>query len=131
MPISGGVAPGARALLAPMLDRTDAPVLFFYGTADPSQPTDYPIDTAALLNEQGAGAFLQPIEGGHVPFTPDARKIEIDQSSFFMYYLLDLAHAPGQPASAARAADRQLRSLRASDPALARQLTASAARNKR
>jgi acetyl esterase/lipase len=29
MPISGGVAPAARALLTPLLDRSDAPVLFF------------------------------------------------------------------------------------------------------
>ena len=93
MPISGGVGDGVRAALIPVLDRTDAPVLFFYGTHDPNQPVSWPEDTAALLNEQGGGAFLQPIEGGHVPFTADAQRIEIDQSTYFMYYKLDLAHA--------------------------------------
>lgn len=105
MPISGGVAPAARALLTPALDRTDAPVLFFYGTRDPSQPTDWPRDTAALLDERGGSAFLQPVEGGHVPFTPDVRPLVIDQGTFFMYYALDLAHAAGQPASAAPGGD--------------------------
>jgi dienelactone hydrolase len=93
LPISGGVGDGVRGELIPFLDRTDAPVLFIYGTHDPNQPTSWPEDTAALLNEQGGGAFLQPIEGGHVPFTPDVRGTVIDQSTFFMYYKLDLAHA--------------------------------------
>lgn len=130
LPISGGVGPEARALLTPSLDRTDAPVLFFYGTQDPGQPTQWPVDTAALLNAQGGGAFIQPIEGGHVPFTPEAQRIIIDQSTFFMYYMLDLAHAQGQPASAAREVDAQLEALRSSDPAFARRLTAIAAQNR-
>lgn len=93
MPISGGVGPAARGSLEPLLDPADAPVLFFYGTSDPGQPVDWPEDTAALLNARGGRAYLQPIEGGHVPFTPDAQRIEIDQSTYFMYYELDLANA--------------------------------------
>jgi hypothetical protein len=51
------------------------------------------------------------------------RPLVIDQGTFFIYYALDLAHAAGQPAAAARAAVRQLEVLRASDPALARRLS--------
>jgi dienelactone hydrolase len=124
MPVSGGLPPGAQTLLAPVLDRTDAPVLLFYGTSDPGQPVDWPQDTAALLNERGGGAFLQPLQGGHVPGSPEARRIEIEQSSYFMYYMLDLAHAAGQPASAARALD----ALRAAHPDVARGLAAMQSR---
>jgi hypothetical protein len=87
-------------------------------------------DTAALLNAQSGGAFLQAIEDGHVPFTPEAQTLTIDQSTFFMYYMFDLANAQLQPASAAREADAQLEALRSSDPAFARRLTAIEARNR-
>jgi dienelactone hydrolase len=93
MPISGGVGPQARELLKPFLDEDDAPLELFYGTEDPGQPTDWPVDTAALIDEEGNTALLHPVEGGHVPFTPAAQKILIEQSSYFMYYFLDLVHA--------------------------------------
>jgi hypothetical protein len=42
-----------------------------------------------------------------VPSDPTSRGIEVDQSSYFMWYFLDLAHAQGQSPSVARATDRQ------------------------
>lgn len=106
MPISGGLSPSARALVAPSLDKDDAPVLLFYGNQDPGQPVSYPLDTAALINEQGNVAFTQELNGGHVPGDPASRRIEIDQSSYFMWYALDLAHAGSPPDSVAQAAKR-------------------------
>jgi dienelactone hydrolase len=102
MPISGGMSPSARALVAPLLGKDDAPVLMFYGNQDPGQPVSYPLDTAALINQQGNVAFTQELNGGHVPGDPASRRIEIDQSTYFMWYALDLAHAGAQPASMAR-----------------------------
>jgi acetyl esterase/lipase len=124
IPISGGVAPNARPLLIPSLESTDAPIYMIYGTADPSQPTAWPLDTVALLKEHGVSAFSLPVDGGHVPFGPTAKPTIIDQTSFFMYYALDLAHAQGQPASAAVAATRQLDRMRSVDPAMAREMAA-------
>jgi acetyl esterase/lipase len=118
MPISGGMSPSARALITPLLDDDDAPVLLFYGNQDPGQPVDYPLDTAALINEEGNVAYTQELNGGHVPGDPGSRGIEIDQSSYFMWYFLDLAHAAGQPASVGQASERQLRE----NPALAEQI---------
>jgi acetyl esterase/lipase len=128
IPISGGVAPAARQLLVPSLESTDAPINMIYGTADPSQPTAWPIDTVALLKDHGIAAFSLPVDGGHVPFGPTARPTIIDQTSFFMYYALDLAHAQGQPASAGAAAMRQLERMRSADPAMAREMEAASAR---
>jgi acetyl esterase/lipase len=112
IPISGGVAPASRQLLVPFLESTDAPVYMIYGTADPSQPTDWPIDTVALLKAHGVPAYTLPVDGGHVPFGPTARPTIIDQTSYFMYYALDLAHAQGQPATAGAAVTRQLARMR-------------------
>jgi hypothetical protein len=44
----------------------------------------------------------------------------VTQSVYFAYWFLDLAHAAGQPATAARAFDRQAAQLEATYPAIAR-----------
>jgi hypothetical protein len=45
------------------------------------------------------------------------RTLYLEQASYLLYHALDLAHAAGQPASAARAARRQLERLSASPQA--------------
>jgi hypothetical protein len=64
--------------------------------------------------EAGVPAWLQHQQGaGHVPWA-QYRALYLEQASYFLYLALDLAHASGQPASAARAAERQLQRLAAS-----------------
>ncbi len=122
MPISGGIGPAGRDEIEPFVDPSDAPVLLFYGLSDPGQPVEWPIATAELLGDQGGGGFTQALQGGHVPGDPGSRSIEIDQSSFFMWWMLDLANAQGQPLPVARASARRLDELSESDPELARQI---------
>jgi hypothetical protein len=52
--------------------------------------------------------FIQPLPGaGHVPYGQYRTRI-IEQSDYFFYLALDVAHAQGQPVAAARATDRML-----------------------
>ncbi len=126
IPISGGVAPASLAALEPYMNSGDAPTYLLYGTHDPSQPVSYPEGTAADLNAHGVPAFTLPLDGGHVPSGPDVDQIEEDQTAYFMYYMLDLAHAHGQAASAAHAEARQIGRLRTTHPALAREVEKAA-----
>ncbi len=96
----------------------DAWGLFFHGTADGVVSHTWSVSTAAALLNAGVPAWLQLQEGaGHVPWAA-YRALYLEQSSYFLYFALDLAHAAGQPVSAARAAERQGRRLREHSPAL-------------
>jgi dipeptidyl aminopeptidase/acylaminoacyl peptidase len=100
--ISGGFVGGAFASAG------DAPGLLFHGTADAVVPARWSIDTALAMLRAGVPAFLQLQEGaGHVPYL-QFRDLFVEQTSYFLYTFLDLAHAHGQPAAAARALDRRL-----------------------
>jgi para-nitrobenzyl esterase len=86
----------------------DAPGLLFHGTADPVVPYQWSADTAAKLLNSGVAAFLEPFDGaGHVPYAQNRDQI-LTQSDYFFYDFLDLAHAQGQPPSAAAAQARQI-----------------------
>ena len=56
---------------------------------------------------------LEPIEGAGHGLAAQYGALIDEQSDWFLYDVLDLAHAPGQPAAAARAAEAQARQLRA------------------
>ena len=108
--ISGGFPGGAFASAG------DAPGLLFHGTADVVVPSQWSVDTAVALLNAGVPAFLQLQEGaGHVPYV-QFRDLYIEQTDYFLYAFLDLAHAHGQPISAARAFDRRLPRLREQYP---------------
>jgi hypothetical protein len=63
-----------------------------------------------MLNA-GVAAFIEPFDGdGHVPYAQHRDQILI-QSDYFFYAFLDLAHAQGQPAAAARAFDAKAERL--------------------
>ena len=110
--ISGGLPIGNFA------NAGDAPGLFFHGTADPIVPSRWSdLTTAAMINA-GVPAWLQHQDGaGHVPYA-QYRSLYLEQMDYFFYLTLDLAHADGQPVAAARAYDRQLEKLAASNPML-------------
>jgi para-nitrobenzyl esterase len=98
--ISGGLPGGAFA------SHLDALGLLFHGTADTVVPAQWSKDTAAKMVEARVGAWLQLQEGaGHVPYV-QYRALYLEQTNYFLYLALDLAHADGQPAAAARAYER-------------------------
>jgi dienelactone hydrolase len=106
--ISGGLPNGIFASAG------DALGLFFHGTADGVVPYQWSDATAAAMLDAGVGAWLQHQDGaGHVPYA-QYRTLYLEQTDYFLYLALDLAHAAGQPTSAARAYGRQLERLAAS-----------------
>jgi predicted esterase len=115
--ISGGFPGGA------FVSAGDAPGLLFHGTADNVVPSRWSVDTAVALLNAGVPAFLQLQEGtGHVPYL-QFRNLFVEQTNYFLYAFLDLAHAQGQPVAAARAFDRQLPELRRRYPRYAQRLS--------
>jgi dienelactone hydrolase len=106
--ISGGLPNGIFASAG------DALGLFFHGTADGVVPYQWSDATTAAMLDAGVGAWLQHQDGaGHVPYA-QYRTLYLEQTDYFLYLALDLAHAAGQPTSAARAYGRQLERLAAS-----------------
>ena len=71
-------------------------------------PSQWSDETAAEMLDAGVGAWLQHQDGaGHVPYA-QYRTLYLEQTDYFLYLALDLAHAGGQPVSAARAYGRRL-----------------------
>ena len=115
MSLSGGLPGGL------FVNAGDAPGLFFYGTADGIVPAQWSVDTGAAMLNAGIAAFLEPFEGaGHVPYAQNREQI-VSQSDYFFYTFLDLAHAQGQPTSAARAFSQSTASAATEYPRIARQ----------
>jgi dienelactone hydrolase len=113
--VSGGLPGGVFASAG------DSPGIFFHGTADNIVPSSWSDQTAAKMLEVGVPAWLQhQVGAGHVPWA-QYRSLYLEQMDYFLYLTLDLAHAAGQPVSAARASEAQLRRLTAS-PAAKRML---------
>lgn len=108
--ISGGFPAGG------FMGAGDAPGLLFHGTADVVVPSQRSVDTAVAMLRSGVPAFLQLQDGaGHVPYA-QFRDLYVEQTDYFLYAFLDLAHAHGQPPSAAGAFDRRLPALREKYP---------------
>jgi dienelactone hydrolase len=109
--VSGGLPTGGIASAG------DAPGLFFHGTADNVVPSAWSVKTAIEMLDAGVPAWLELQDGaGHVPWA-QYRTLYLQQADWFLYHALDLAHAAGQPAAAARASEQQLRKLGASSGA--------------
>jgi dienelactone hydrolase len=109
--VSGGLPDGLFA------SPGDAFGLFFHGTADTVVSSNWSNATVMKMLQAGVPAWLEPQQGaGHVPWG-EYRTLYLQQSNYFLYLALDLAHAAGQPASAARASERQLERLATSQAA--------------
>lgn len=110
--VSGGLPGGVFA------SSIASPGLLFHGTADRTVSPQWSVDTFAALLHAGVLAFLeQQVGAGHVPWA-QYRSLYLEQADYFLYFVLDLAHAQGQPASVARAAKAQESRLKARYPAL-------------
>jgi dienelactone hydrolase len=104
--ISGGLPGGI------FVSADDAPGVLVHGTADGTVPYQWSVDTANALVNVGKLGLLQPIEGaGHVPWGTADRAHITEQAQYFFYYVLDLAHAPGQSAATRKAGEKQQRKL--------------------
>ena len=115
--VSGGVPNGLFA------SSGDAPGLFFHGTADGTVSPQWSVQTATAMLKVGVPAWLQLQNGaGHVPWV-QYRDLYLQQADYFLYLVLDLAHANGQPASAARAEEQQLQRMAKQSPQAARMLS--------
>lgn len=73
------------------IDRQDAPSIFFHGTEDTTVPYEWAVSNALAMYQAGAFTVLEVIEGaGHgLGWTPQIS----EQSSYFLYYAMDLANA--------------------------------------
>lgn len=99
-------------------DPSDSPIIMFNGTADHTVPYPAAVQTAADLRAANIPIVFEALQGaGHVPFSTFGA-LMISQSMYFAYYFLDLAHAAGQPPSAATAFARQTRRLLSQHPTL-------------
>ena len=98
----------------------DAPALFIHGTADRVVPYAWAVSNAVKMLHLGIPVVLEPIDGAGHGLPAEIGPLIREQSSRFLYFMLDLGHAAGQPASAARAADRQMAQLSAQFEALQR-----------
>ncbi|HYP47621.1 MAG TPA: alpha/beta hydrolase [Thermoleophilaceae bacterium] len=115
--ISGGLPDGVFA------GAGDAAGLLFVGTADTLVPPVWSAQTAGALLNNGVPAYVQAFEGaGHVPWFGAPREQMITQSNYFLYTFLDVAHAAGQPATAAREFEQQARQMAEKYPRLAKPL---------
>ena len=81
-------------------------------------PYVWAVSNFVAMRNAGIATILQPVDGaGHgLPglIGPRIRQ----QSSRFLYFMMDLGHAGGQPASVGRVADRQTAELARRYPAL-------------
>jgi len=103
--VSGGVPNGLFA------GPGDAWGLLFHGTADKTVNPQWSTQTEAAMLSAGIPAWLQlQTDAGHVPWA-QYRSLYLEQADYFLYFALDVAHAHGQPAPAARAADRQVKQM--------------------
>ena len=83
---------GAAILTAP--NAGEAPALLFHGDADPLVGYQLAVNTVNNAHTAGLEAFLTTWPGeGHVPYVQHRQQI-IDQTTNFLYWTLDLAHAP-------------------------------------
>ncbi len=113
--ISGALPHSAAATY---YDPSDSPILMFNGTADTTVPYATAVQTAVDLATYHVPVFFEALQGaGHVPFSTFGQYM-VDQSVYWCYDTLDLAHAAGQPPAAVASFDRQLRTLSRRYPGL-------------
>ena len=103
-----------------MITAGDAPALFIHGTADRTVPYAWAASNAVKMLHLGIPVVLEPIDGAGHGLPGEIGPLIREQSSRFLYFMLDLGHAAGQPASAARAAEHQMAQLSAQFEALGR-----------
>jgi dipeptidyl aminopeptidase/acylaminoacyl peptidase len=94
--VSGGLPQGVFA------GSGDSPGLLFHGTADRTVSPTWSQQTFAAMLRANVPSFLQLQQGaGHVPWA-QYRVPYLEQANYFLYAVLDLAHAESAAAAALR-----------------------------
>jgi acetyl esterase/lipase len=89
----GGAVSLSGADLLTTIGPGDAPSLLFHGTADPLVPYQWAVNTFNGATNAGLDSFLTTWQGaGHVPYVQHRSEI-LDQTTNFLYWEMDLAHA--------------------------------------
>jgi acetyl esterase/lipase len=113
--ISGG-APSNQ-----YITRDDGPAIFFHGTADATVPYQWAVSNAGAMYNLGIPVVLEAFEGaGHGLTQAGYGDVIREQASYFLYGMMNLAEAAGQPSSAARAFRAYKRRFLSDNPGLRR-----------
>ncbi len=75
------------------IDAGDSPALFIHGTADQTVFYDWAVSNAAAMINAGVPVVLQPLEGAGHGLAGQYSTLIDQQSSYFLYYFMDLANA--------------------------------------
>ncbi|HEX2414327.1 MAG TPA: alpha/beta hydrolase [Thermoleophilaceae bacterium] len=86
--ISGGIPTNE------FIDSGDSPALFIHGTADQTVFYDWAASNAAAMYNAGVPVVLEPLEGAGHGLPSQYNQLINEQSSYFLYYFMDLANAP-------------------------------------
>jgi acetyl esterase/lipase len=99
------------------ITKDDSPAIFFHGTEDPVVFYDWALANAAAMYNLGILTVFEPFEGAaHGLVQAGYGDVINQQSSYFLYAVLDLAQADGQSAAAARPFASYERKLREQYP---------------
>jgi para-nitrobenzyl esterase len=99
------------------ITKGDAPAIFFHGTADRTVFYYWAVGNAGAMFNLGIPVVLESFEGaGHGLIQAGYGDVIFQQSDYFLYHFMDLAHADGQSAAAARAYEPYAAKLRAMYP---------------
>jgi pimeloyl-ACP methyl ester carboxylesterase len=71
----------------------DSPALFIHGTEDRVVPYQWAVSNAGAMYNLGLFTVLEPIDGAAHGLQADYGALIDEQSDYFLYYALDLAHA--------------------------------------
>ena len=85
--ISGG-APDNSLITA-----DDGPALFIHGTADRTVPYEWAVRNAGAMYNLGIVTVLEPIEGAGHGLPADYGTLINQQTDYFLYFAMDMAHA--------------------------------------
>src|SRR5215212_9424951 len=76
-----------------LITEGDSPTLFIHGTEDNVVPYDWAVQNSAALYRLGIFTVLEPIEGAAHGLPADYGPLIDEQSDYFLYFAMDLAHA--------------------------------------
>ena len=94
--IGGGVSISGGTPTNQYISQGDAPAIFFHGTEDRTVPYEWAVSNARAMYNRGIPVVFESFEGaGHGLVQAGYGDLIHPQSAYFLYDMLDLAHADG------------------------------------
>ena len=87
VPVAGGLPRND------FINAGDAPAMFFNGTADPTVPFSWATGNVLSMRAAGVLVDIMPFVGAGHSLIPQFGRTIVDQTSYFLWYTMDLAHA--------------------------------------